>query len=78
MDQGQLSPGTYFLFMVPPGKHVVAFKEKVDRGTEKIYAVAGGIYCLEIRPKSDIAAAPAKILRIDQKRGRQLVLYIAS
>lgn len=72
-DQGRLSPGTFFLFHVLPGKHEIGFKGKVDRGTEKIYAVEGGIYYIEIRPGSGIMTAPAKMFRIDQKRGRQLI-----
>lgn len=73
-DQGKLSRGTYFLFMVPPGKHVVDFTGDVDRGTETIYAVEGGIYYLEIRPKSGIMAPSTKIFRIDQQKGRHLIL----
>jgi hypothetical protein len=73
-DQGKLSPGTYFLFMVPPGKHEVSSKGEASRGTETIYAVDGGIYYLEIRPKPGIKAPPANIFRIDQQRGRHLVL----
>jgi hypothetical protein len=73
-DQGKLSPGTYFLFMVPPGKHEVSSKGEANRGTEKIYAVEGGIYYIEIRPKSGIEAPSATIFRVDQQRGRHLVL----
>jgi hypothetical protein len=73
-DQGKLSRGTYFLFTVPPGKHVVAFTGEVGRGTETIYAVEGGMYYLEIRPKSGIMAPPTNIFRIDVQRARQLVL----
>jgi hypothetical protein len=73
-DQGKLSPGTYFLFTVPPGKHEVSSKGEAISGTEKIYAVEGGIYYIEIRPKSDIKAPSAIIFRIDQQRGRRLVL----
>ena len=79
-DQGKLSRGTYLLFTVPPGKHVVdfaggdAFRGSEARGTETIYAVEGGIYYLEIRPKSSMMAPPTKIFRIDQQRSRQLIL----
>jgi hypothetical protein len=73
-DQGKLSRGTYFLFMVPPGKHVIAFTQDENKGTETIYAVEGGIYYLEIRPKSGMMAPPTHILRIDQQRGRPLIL----
>lgn len=79
-DQGKLSRGTYFLFTVPPGKHVVdfaggdAFRGSEARGTETIYAVEGGIYYLEIRPKSGMMAPPTNIFRIDQQRSRQLIL----
>jgi hypothetical protein len=73
-DQGKLSRGTYFLLMVPPGKHVVAFAGDADRGAETIYATEGGIYYLEIRPKSSMTAPPTHIFRIDQQRGRNLVL----
>jgi hypothetical protein len=73
-DQGTLSRGTYFLFMVPPGKHVVDFTGDVGRGTETIYAVEGGIYYLEIRPRSGLMAPPTNIFRIDLQRGRQLIL----
>lgn len=73
-DQGKLSPGTYFLFMVPPGKHEVSSKRGANKETETIYAVEGGIYYLEIRPKPGIKTPPANIFRIDQQRGRHLVL----
>lgn len=73
-DQGKLSRGTYFLFMVPPGKHVIDFTGDVDKGTETIYAVEGGMFYLEIKPKSGIIASATNIFRIDKKRGRQLVL----
>ena len=79
-DHGKLSRGTYFLFTVPPGKHVVdfeggdKFRGSEARGTETIYAVEGGIYYLEIRPKSGMMAPPTKIFRIDQQRSRQLIL----
>ena len=79
-DQGKLSRGTYFLFTVPPGKHVVdfaggdAFRGSEARGTETIYAVEGGIYYLEIRPKSGMMVPPTNIFRIDQQRSRQLIL----
>jgi len=73
-DQGKLTPGTYFLFMVPPGKHEVSSKEEESRGTETIYAVEGGIYYLEIRPKSGMKATSTNLFRIDQQRGRHLVL----
>ena len=73
IDQGRLAPGTFILFSVSPGKHEVSFKGKMDRGKEKIYAVKGGIYYIEIRPRSGIVTVPGKILRIDQKRGKQLI-----
>ncbi len=48
-DKGKLSRGTYFLFTVPLGKHVITFTGNVDKkGAETIYAVEGGIYYLEI------------------------------
>jgi hypothetical protein len=72
-NKGKLSRGTYFIFTVPPGKHVVAFTGEAGRGAETIYAVEGGIYYLEIRPKSGITAPPTNIFRIDQQRGRHLV-----
>ena len=72
-DQGKLSRGTYFLFIVEPGKHVINFNGNAQRDAETIYAVEGGIYYLEIRPKSGMAVSPATIRRIDQKRGRRLV-----
>jgi hypothetical protein len=53
---------------------VVAFTGEVGRGTETIYAVEGGMYYLEIRPKSGIMAPPTNIFRIDVQRARQLVL----
>lgn len=81
-DQGKLSRGTYFLFTVPPGKHVVdfavvggdAFRGSEAKGTETINAVEGGIYYLEIRPKSGMMAPPTNIFSIDLQRGRQLIL----
>jgi hypothetical protein len=79
-DQGKLSRGTYFLFTLPPGKHVVeftggeAFRGSEARGTETVLAVEGGIYYLEIRPKSGMMAPPTHIIRIDLQRGRQLIL----
>jgi hypothetical protein len=77
-DQGKLSRGTYFLFTVPPGEHVVDFVQAggpdPGRGTEKIYAVEGGIYYLEIRPRSGLMAPPTNIFRVDLKRGRQMIL----
>jgi hypothetical protein len=73
-DQGKLSRGTYFLFTVPPGKHDVVFTGNENKGTETIYAVEGGIYYLEIRPKSGMRAPSTHIFRIDQQRGRELVL----
>jgi hypothetical protein len=79
-DQGKLSRGTYFLFTVPPGKHVVDFGGEnlfigsEAKGTETINAVEGGIYYLEIRPKSGMMASPTNISRIDLHRGRQLIL----
>lgn len=72
--QGKLARGTYFLLTVPPGKHVVTFSGDADRGAETVYAVEGGIYYLEIRPKSGITAPPTHIFRVDQQRGRRLVL----
>jgi hypothetical protein len=77
-DQGKLSRGTYFLFTVPPGEHVVDFAQAGGpdpaRGTEKIYAVEGGIYYLEIRPRSGLMAPPTNIFRVDLQRGRQMIL----
>jgi hypothetical protein len=74
-SQGKLSRGTYFLFTVPPGKHVIDFNEYgVRGGKETIYAVEGGVYYLEIRPRLGIIASSTKIFRIDQQRGRQLIL----
>ncbi|MCE5265353.1 MAG: DUF2846 domain-containing protein [Deltaproteobacteria bacterium] len=73
-DQGKLARGTYFLLTVPPGKHAVAFTAGADKGTETVYAVEGGIYYLEIRPKSGMTAPPTNIFRIDQQRGRSLIL----
>jgi hypothetical protein len=82
-DQGKLSRGTYFLFTVPPGKHVVTFTVNEDRdsftadkgrGAETIDAVEGGMYYLEIRPKSGIMAPATNIFSIDLQRGRQLIL----
>jgi hypothetical protein len=77
-DQGMLSRGTYFLFTVPPGKHVVDFAQAggpdPGRGTEKIYAVEGGVYYLEIRPRSGLMALPTNIFRIDLQRGKQMIL----
>ena len=76
-DQGKLSRGTYFLFTVPPGEHVVDFAQAGGpdpaRGTEKIYAVEGGIYYLEIRPRSGLMAPPTNIFRVDLQRGRQMI-----
>jgi hypothetical protein len=78
-DQGKLSRGTYFLFTVPPGEHIVNFAQAAGepdpgRGTEKIYAVEGGIYYLEIRPRSSLTAPPTNIFRIYLERGRQMIL----
>jgi len=77
-DQGKLSRGTYFLFAVPPGEHVVDFAQaggpEPGRGTEKIYAVEGGIYYLEIRPRSGLMAPPTNIFRVDLQRGSQMIL----
>jgi hypothetical protein len=74
-DQGKLSRGTYFLFTVPPGKHIVDFAGgDAGRGTETISALEGGIYYLEIRPKSSMMAPPTNIFSIDLHRGRQLIL----
>jgi hypothetical protein len=74
-EQGKLSRGTFFLFTVPPGEHIInAGGTEPGRDTEKIYAVEGGIYYLEIRPKSGLMGSPAKIFRIDLKRGRQMIL----
>ena len=77
-DQGKLSRGTYFLFTVPPGKHLVDFAQAggpdPGRGTERIYAVEGGIYYLEIRPRSGLMEPPTNIFRIDLQRGKQLIL----
>jgi|WetSurMetagenome_2_1015567.scaffolds.fasta_scaffold399388_2 hypothetical protein len=77
-DQGKLSRGTYFLFTVPPGEHVVDFAQAGGpdpaRGMEKIYAVEGGIYYLEIRPRSGLMAPPTNIFRVDLQRGRQMIL----
>ena len=79
-DQGKLSRGTYFLFTVPPGKHVVdfaggdAFRGSEARGTVTISSLEGGIYYLEIRPKSSMMAPPTNIFSIDLQRGRQLIL----
>ncbi len=57
-EQGKLSRGTFFLFTVPPGEHIINFVQvggaDPGRGAEKIYAVEGGIYYLEIRPKSGL------------------------
>jgi hypothetical protein len=76
-DQGKLSRGTYFLFTVPPGKHVVDFAQvggpDPGRGTEMIYAVEGGVYYLEIRPRSGLMAPPTNIFRIDLQRGKQMI-----
>jgi hypothetical protein len=74
-DQGKLSRGTYFLFTVPPGKHVVDFAGgDAGGGTERISALEGGVYYLEIRPKSGMMAPPTNIFSIDLQRGRQLIL----
>ena len=77
-DQGKLSRGTYFLFTVPPGEHIInitqAGRPTPGRGTEKIYAVEGGIYYLEIRPRSGLLATPANIFRIGLQRGRKTIL----
>lgn len=74
-DQGKLSRGTYFLFTVPPGKHVVDFAAgDAGGGTETISALENGIYYLEIRPKSGMMAPPTNIFSIDLQRGRQLIL----
>jgi hypothetical protein len=63
---------------VPPGKHVVDFAQAggpdPGRGTEKIYAVEGGVYYLEIRPRSGLMALPTNIFRIDLQRGKQMIL----
>lgn len=77
-DQGKLSRGTYFLFIVPPGEHVVDFAQAGGpdpaRGTEKISAIEGGIYYLEIRPRSGLMAPPTNIFRVDLQRGRQMIM----
>jgi hypothetical protein len=73
-DQGKLARGTYFLFTVPPGKYVIDVNGKMEKGKETVYAVEGGIYYLEIRPKPAMTALAADIFRIDQKRGKELVL----
>ena len=77
-DQGKLSRGTYFLFTVPPGKHVVDFAQAggpdPGRGTESISAEEGGVYYLEIRPRSGLMAPPTNIFRVDLQKGKQMIL----
>ena len=76
-DRGKLSRGTYFLFALPPGKHVVDFAQAggpdPGSGTLTISAVEGEIYYLEIRPRSGLMEPPTNIFSIDLQRGRQLI-----
>ena len=73
-DQGKLARGTYFLFTVQPGKHEVVFTGDMHKGNETILAVEGGIYYLEIRPEVRMLASYVNLLRIDEERGRKMVL----
>ncbi|MFZ4856937.1 MAG: hypothetical protein ACOYL3_11120 [Desulfuromonadaceae bacterium] len=77
-DNGKLSRGTYFLFTVPPGKHVVDFAQAggpdPGRGTQTIYAVEDEIYYLEIRPRSGLMEPPTNIFSIDLQQGKQMIM----
>lgn len=76
--KGKLSRGTYFLFTVPPGKHIVDFAQAggpdPGSGTQTIHAAEGEVYYLEIRPRSGLMEPPTNIFSIDQQKGRQLIL----
>jgi hypothetical protein len=72
--QGAIAPGTYFLFEVSPGSHAVAVITQESADSEKFEAVAGKNYFIEIKPKVGWVAARASVDKIDDDRGRKLVI----
>ena len=71
---GSVAPGTYHLFELQPGQHVVSVSTQ-ENADHKIVMVAEGMnYFVEILPKMGWMAARVSVERIDEKRGRQLVI----
>lgn len=71
---GSIAPGTYHLFELEPGDHVVAISTQENADYEKIDVIEGENYFIEVEPKWGMIAARVSIELIDTERGQKLVI----
>lgn len=71
---GSVAPGTYLLFELSEGQHVVSVTTQENSDHEIIETIAGTNYFIEIKPKMGFMAARVSVEKIDEARGKQLVI----
>ncbi len=72
--RGSVAPGTYLLFALAPGRHVVSSSTQESADHVAIDVVEGQNFFVEIKPTWGIISARVSVERIDAGRGRQLVV----
>lgn len=71
---GSIAPGTYHLFELKPGKHVIAATTMENAVNKEVIVIEGKNYFFEVKPKMGLIAARVSIEDIDAEEGRKLVI----
>ena len=72
--RSQIANGTYHLIELAPGLHVISVTTKESTDQVDINVVAGQNYFVEVVPKMGVFAPRASLVRINEARGKRLVV----
>lgn len=71
---GSIAPGTYHLFELEPGDHIVAASTQENADHETVNVMEGENYFIEIEPKWGMIAARVSLEMVEFERGQKLVI----
>jgi len=70
---GATAPGTYLLFDLEPGEHLLSVITKENQSSLTLHATAGQNYFFEIKAKWGLTEARAKMVALKEVQGKRLV-----
>lgn len=71
---GSVATGTFVLIEMQQGQHIVSCHTSENQDIEKLTAISGENYFMELTPKMGMMSGRCELNKLDSETGRQLVL----